>query len=96
MSSQTTSLMPPNPNAPESNHKQRWRESRYLDTAQQAIWRAVQGGDLEAIHTFLKISDRRVRLWGLALEAQKSPHDWVVNVEYATLPSQNQSNQQGE
>ena len=73
-----------------STQIQRIRESQYFDTAQQAIWEAVQSGNLEAINIFLKISDRRVKLWGLALETQKTPHDWVVRVEY-TVPPANMS-----
>lgn len=80
----SATLPPLNHNEPaEAIHIQRIRESQYLDSAQQAIWTAVQNGELDAVNTFLKISDRCVKLWGLALENQKTPHDWVVRVEYA-------------
>ena len=65
-----------------SQEIQRRRESHYLNLAQTYIWERVQEGELAAINTFLKISDRRVKLWGLALESQKQAGDWTVQVEY--------------
>ncbi len=61
---------------------QRRRESYLLDLAQNYIWPQVKEGELAAVNTFLKISDRRVKLWGLALESQKQAGDWTVQVEY--------------
>jgi len=40
-------------------------EGSRLDTAQRAIWPKVQAGDLKAINTFVKLSERRARLFGL-------------------------------
>jgi hypothetical protein len=40
-------------------------ENQRLDKAMSAIWRDVLSGDLKAIDTFLKISQRRSRLNGL-------------------------------
>lgn len=65
---------------------QRLRESHYLDLAQTYIWDQVQDGELAAVNTFLKISDRRVKLWGLALASQKQAGDWTVQVEYVNPP----------
>lgn len=40
-------------------------ENARLDRAQAAIWTEVIGGDLKAISTFLRISERRAKLNGL-------------------------------
>lgn len=40
-------------------------EGQALDVAQEAIWGKVLKGDLSAINTFLRISERRSRLFGL-------------------------------
>lgn len=40
-------------------------EGARLDRAQRAIWAAVVRGDLEAVRAFVRISERRARLFGL-------------------------------
>lgn len=40
-------------------------ENARLDRAQAAIWAKVVGGDITAVHAFLRISERRARLNGL-------------------------------
>ena len=64
-------------------------EDARLDMAQIAIWESVQAGDPKAIDLFLKLHDRRVKLWGLVTasrstsQASKAPHpdEIVVHVE---------------
>lgn len=40
-------------------------EGEALNVAQEAIWQKVVKGDLSAVNTFLRISERRARLFGL-------------------------------
>jgi hypothetical protein len=65
----------------------RRRESEYLDCAQNAIWEQALDGDYEAIEMFLKISDRRVKLWGLAEEQDPAPHEWIIHIEREAVMS---------
>lgn len=40
-------------------------ESERLDAAQAAIWHKVMNGNLEAVRVFVRVSERRSKLWGL-------------------------------
>lgn len=57
-------------------------EIGYLNSAQEGIWAAVVEGNLDAIEVFLRISDRRVKLLGLATRHAETSQDWVVKVVY--------------
>lgn len=54
----------------ESAQKMRALEAARLDRAQAAIWSRVLEGDTKAVDTFLRISQRRARLFGLEAPTQ--------------------------
>lgn len=48
-------------------------ENERYDEAMVAIWPRVQKGDLESLHGFLRLSERRCRLLGLDAPAKLAP-----------------------
>lgn len=54
----------------EKAHEMRALEGARLDRAQAAIWSRVLEGDTKAIDTYLRISQRRARLFGLEAPTQ--------------------------
>lgn len=58
-------------------------EGERLDLAQQAIWERVLQGELEALRAFLKLSERRARLFGL--DQQPTVNATLVDARSITI-----------